>query len=146
MPEAGRPYPALGPAICRSTAQTNYSTRHEQLVEASWLRVRTRVATVTRLETMYSHPIDGPANITSFRSGNSRPRPDPRLRSLNRNKGLDRGSARGLSYRTIHGIPCAGGPSCTGLDGENFRRSSRCIFTAEIAWDSAPISEDLRKS
>jgi hypothetical protein len=55
-------------------------------LRASWLRVRTRVATVTRLEAMYSHPIDGPINIASFRSGNPRPRPDLRLRSLNRNK------------------------------------------------------------
>jgi hypothetical protein len=137
----------LGPAICRSTAQTaKLVSSPRATCRASWLRVRTRVTTVTRLAAMYSHPIDGPTSITSFRSGNPRPRPDLRLTSLNRHNGLDCCSARGLSYRTIHGNRCAGGPSGTRLDGQYFRRSCRCIFAAKIAWDSAPISEDLRKS
>jgi hypothetical protein len=139
------PDPWAPPCIGQRPRQRNYSAHHEQLVERVGFRVRTRVTTVTRLEAMYSHPIEGPTNITSFRSGNPRPRPDLRLTSLNRNNGLGCWSARGLSYRPIHGNPCAGGPFRTRLHGQNSRRSCRCIF-AEIAWDGAPISEDLRKS
>jgi hypothetical protein len=90
MPEAGRPYPTFGPHFSVNGPDKLFSSPLATC-RASWLRVRTRVATVTRLEAMYSHPIDGPINIASFRSGNPRPRPDLRLRSLNRNKGLDRG-------------------------------------------------------
>jgi hypothetical protein len=90
MPEAGRPYPTLGPHFSVDGPDKLFSSPLATC-RASWLRVRTRVATVTRLEAMYSHPIDGPINIASFRSGNPRPRLDLRLRSLNRNKGLDRG-------------------------------------------------------
>jgi hypothetical protein len=58
--------------------------------EAGRLRVRTRVTTVTRLESTDSHSIDGPTNSTCFRSCSPRPQLELRLRSLNRNKSLDR--------------------------------------------------------
>jgi hypothetical protein len=121
----------LGPAIFRSTAQTTILFSSPRLI-ASWLRVHTRVTTVTRFEAMYSRPIDRPTSITFFRSGNPRPRPDLRLRSLNRNNGLDCWPARGLGYRTILGNPCAGGPFRTRLDGKNIRRPSRCIFARKL--------------
>jgi hypothetical protein len=88
----------LGFAICRSTARTTKLSAQRATGRARRLRVHTRVTTVTRLEAKDSHPIVGPSGRTSFGSSNRRPRLELRLRSLNRNNGVDRCFERGLSF------------------------------------------------
>jgi hypothetical protein len=61
----------------------------DQMSEAGRLRVRTRVTTVTRLEATVSRR-STPANSTAARFSNPRPQLELRLRSLNRNNGVDR--------------------------------------------------------